>query len=127
MLESEDLYIGHTANYYHGDNIKDDPLFVNDHEGDLHLRDGSPAIDAGSNSAPLLSSLATDIDGDSRIEGERVDIGADEFTGGGVADGGGMPPELDDEGGCEAPGAAGYLSFLLPPASGLAVRRWRRR
>ena len=43
-----------------------------------HLRERSPAIDAGI----LISWLLTDIDGNSRPIGAGYDIGADEFTGG---------------------------------------------
>jgi len=54
-------------------NISLDPLFVGG--GDYHLRKGSPCIDAGtSENAPSY-----DIDGDSRLQGEAYDIGADEF------------------------------------------------
>ena len=65
-------------------NISADPLFVNAAGGDYHLRAASPAVDAGTNSAPGL--LAADIDGDARIlDGDGnglgvVDMGADEFT-----------------------------------------------
>ena len=47
--------------------------------GDYHLRDGSPAIDAGlSTGAPT-----TDFDGDARPLGGGVDIGLDEAAGAG--------------------------------------------
>ena len=48
---------------------------------DLHLTSGSPAIDAGD---PALGSSVVgdyDVDGDLRISGGRVDIGADEYQG----------------------------------------------
>lgn len=56
-------------------NINDDPLFVG--SGDFyHLTKESPAIDKGtSKKVP-----ATDIDGDKRPAGKRIDIGADEFV-----------------------------------------------
>jgi outer membrane protein assembly factor BamB len=78
---------GGTAN----GNIDDDPLFVrepndggdgwgvgdNDDYGDLHLTKNSPCIDAGS---PLFkSSNLTDIDGQPRVMGQAIDMGADEY------------------------------------------------
>jgi hypothetical protein len=46
--------------------------------GDYHLRRGSPCIDTGD---PAFAAGAgeTDIDGDPRISGKRVDVGADEY------------------------------------------------
>ena len=73
-------------------NIDDNPMFVrepndggdgwgvggNDDYGDLHLRPDSPCIDAGS---PLYvpDANATDIDGEPRLTGSAVDMGADEY------------------------------------------------
>jgi hypothetical protein len=71
-------------------NIDADPLFVDVGNGDLHLQQGSPCIDAGDNSAAALPS--TDIDGDNRkIDDPKVadtgngtppivDMGADEYV-----------------------------------------------
>jgi len=58
-----------------GGNIDADPLFVNADAGDLHLRENSPAIDAGLNSA-VPAGITTDLDGNPRF----VD-----FTGRGTA------------------------------------------
>ena len=70
-------------------NIDADPLFVDGANGDLHLQQGSPSIDAGDNSAPSLPS--TDFEGDDRKIDDPtvtdtgngtppiVDMGADEF------------------------------------------------
>jgi hypothetical protein len=64
-------------------NISADPKFINPTQGDYHLQQGSPSIDAGANQASNLPD--TDIDGDSRIlDGDgngtaTVDIGVDEF------------------------------------------------
>ena len=58
-----------------------DPDFVSSllPSPNLHLKEGSPAIDRGD---PLFVPAGgeTDIDGDARILGGRVDIGADEYT-----------------------------------------------
>jgi hypothetical protein len=64
-------------------NISADPLFANPTQGDYHLQQGSPSIDAGYNQAPNLPD--TDIDGNPRIldgngDGtQTIDMGIDEF------------------------------------------------
>ena len=68
-------------------NVSVDPLFVRQPssgiDGDYHLQMGSPAIDAGDNTAPQLP--AVDLDGGTRVfdgnfDGDaRVDMGAYEF------------------------------------------------
>jgi hypothetical protein len=47
--------------------------------GDYHLRQDSPCVDAGV-TEPIFGWIATDIDGDPRVVGNRPDIGSDEFT-----------------------------------------------
>lgn len=69
-----------------GGNINVDPLFVDAANGDYHLATGSLCIDSGNNSAPSLP--LTDFEGDGRVLGAAVDIGADEFF---DSDGDGMP------------------------------------
>src|SRR5215510_13766060 len=60
-----------------------DPLFTNPTQGDYHLQQGSPSIDAGDNLASNLTDK--DIDGNPRIlDGDGngtaiVDMGVDEF------------------------------------------------
>ena len=73
-------------------NINADPLFVDQANGDLHLHQGSPCIDAGDNSAPALTTTTADFDGDNRkIDDPKVadtgygippivDMGADEYV-----------------------------------------------
>ena len=69
-------------------NISADPMFVGG--GDYHLQSGSPCIDAGDSSAPDL--LATDKDGNPRIVGAAVDMGAYEWQE--VAN---QPPVAEDD------------------------------
>lgn len=56
-----------------------DPLFVDRPGGDYHLMSGSPCIDAGNNGAVQPDWL--DMDGQPRVLGGDVDMGADEFEG----------------------------------------------
>ncbi len=57
-------------------NISQSPRFADPDHGDYHVLPTSPVRDAGSSSAPSLP--GTDLDGDPRILGGAVDIGADE-------------------------------------------------
>jgi len=86
-LQQIDGHPGMTINYcciqgWTGDldpdgdgNIGDDPMFVGG--GNCRLLAGSPCIDAGDSDAPDLSN--PDIDGNPRIVGLAVDMGAYEF------------------------------------------------
>ena len=52
-----------------------EPELTNPSQGDLHLQTTSPAINAGEN---LTTNGSLDIDGQPRLQGAQVDIGADE-------------------------------------------------
>lgn len=57
-------------------NFDADPLFVDAEDGDYHLSDGSPCIDAGT----AAGAPSEDFEGDARPEGDGVDVGADEYV-----------------------------------------------
>ena len=59
-------------------NITNDPQFVNALAGDYHLAPGSLCIDAGTNMAWMAG--AADLEGNSRIVGDAVDIGCYEMS-----------------------------------------------
>jgi parallel beta-helix repeat protein len=58
-------------------NIDAPPAFANIAQANFHLTGSSPCINAGSNAAPYLPLL--DKDGNARIDGPRVDMGAYEY------------------------------------------------
>jgi hypothetical protein len=57
-------------------NISNGPLFVDSANGNLRLQSNSPCINAGNNA---YVTTTTDLDGNPRIVGGRVDMGAYEF------------------------------------------------
>lgn len=76
---SEALDNGAPGTVNQGNNIDDDPLFVNSEGGNFNLTANSPAIDKGDPSAPSMP--ATDFAGNPRpaVEGTNPDMGALEF------------------------------------------------
>jgi parallel beta-helix repeat protein len=59
-------------------NIARDPLFVDAANGDYHLTNASPAVDAGDDS--LVTPGEMDLDGNARLQSRHVDIGAYESS-----------------------------------------------
>src|SRR6266850_1920665 len=55
-------------------NISADPIFVNPARGDYYFAAGSPAWNSGDSTAPGLP--ATDFEGNARIQGAAIDLGA---------------------------------------------------
>ncbi|MCK4340307.1 MAG: HYR domain-containing protein [Phycisphaerae bacterium] len=60
-------------------NISVDPSFADPGAGVYNLQSGSPCIDAGSPLALVLPA-ERDVDGDERVAGARIDMGADETS-----------------------------------------------
>lgn len=61
-----------------GNNLDQDPMFVNAAMHNLELMQGSPAINAGANDSLPMEAI-TDFNGSPRIVDGRVDMGAFEF------------------------------------------------
>ncbi|MCX6376222.1 MAG: right-handed parallel beta-helix repeat-containing protein, partial [Armatimonadetes bacterium] len=83
VLRNNDVYGNAEYNYLGpspgaGD-ISADPMLVSKDYGDLHIQAGSPCVNAGWNDATGLP--ATDMDGQTRVQGGTVDMGADESDG----------------------------------------------
>ncbi|MCS6875568.1 MAG: DUF5123 domain-containing protein, partial [Aquificaceae bacterium] len=80
--KSEDLLITKVqqGRYNHAGNVQVDPRFVNASAGDFRLQANSPLIDKGYNNLPS-ELLQKDKDGNPRVVGGAVDIGAYEFQG----------------------------------------------
>jgi hypothetical protein len=62
-----------------GGNISADPELANYGIGDLHIQPNSPCVDAGTSAS--IDGSWTDFDGQNRVIGAAVDIGADESDG----------------------------------------------
>jgi len=61
-------------------NITTDPCFVDVDSNDLHLRPNSPCINAGDPNYVLDPNYPTDLDGNPRVIGGRIDMGAYEYV-----------------------------------------------
>ncbi|QBG48505.1 hypothetical protein EGM51_14255 [Verrucomicrobia bacterium S94] len=68
-------------------NITNTPVFINPAAGDYRLSAGSPCIDVGSNAYVMV---AVDLNGNSRIVGTSVDMGAYEYAVSSDTDGDGV-------------------------------------
>lgn len=70
--------VGQGPYYTVNNNVSLDPRFVNRNAGNFHLRSDSPVINLGNNGAKDLPTF--DFDGNRRIIGPAVDMGADEVN-----------------------------------------------
>ena len=61
---------------YGANNFTNAPLFLNQNGGDFHLLSNSPCINSGNNA---YVSSTTDLDGNPRVKGGTVDVGAYEY------------------------------------------------
>ncbi len=82
-LRRNDVY-GNTDYDYSGlyagsGSIALDPKLVAAEYGEIHLQANSPCIDQGDDT--VVATGAADVDGQARIQGTHVDLGADEFDG----------------------------------------------
>ncbi len=84
-----------------------DDVFI---PGDYHLLPDSPCIDAGDPEF-IPDENATDIDGESRVQSCRVDIGADEFAQDDIA----VPGDFDGDGFVSLADVPEFLSVALGP------------
>jgi len=87
-----------------------DPLFVDPQQDNYHLQAGSPAIDTGDDGS-VPTDLTTDLDGNPRIQGAHVDIGAYETA-----------PEPDAQA-LAATALAALLGVAMHEAARLRARR----
>jgi hypothetical protein len=87
-------------------NLADDPLFVAPASGDYHILRSSPCVNAG-NPAQVPADAALDLDGQARILGGSVEMGADEllFWAG----------DLDHDGDVDSGDVAGLIACLAGP------------
>jgi predicted outer membrane repeat protein len=72
-----DVELGAGETPWGGHCIDEDPAFIDPVNGDFHLSGVSPCINKGFNEAPCI--LDTDLEGNPRIIGNIVDMGAYEF------------------------------------------------
>ncbi|MGB9587378.1 MAG: right-handed parallel beta-helix repeat-containing protein, partial [Armatimonadota bacterium] len=80
LLSHNDVYgnvkFDYGSNTSHPTDLSIDPQFASFEYGNLHIRPSSPCQDAGDTAAPGIPTV--DMDGQQRIYGSKVDIGADE-------------------------------------------------
>lgn len=91
-------------------NIGDSPMFVNAAAGDFHLAAGSPCRDAGS-AAASPSPVEFDLDGNPRLMGCEVDMGAYEIVSGAAGSG-----DFDGDGLVTLGDVVLFIDVLLSPS-----------
>jgi len=89
-------------------NIDADPRFIEPEAGDFHIPHDSPCKDTGDNLAEGLRD--SDVEGDPRVSGGTVDIGADEYY-----------PRLYNVGELKTPGTWVTLRVIGQPGAGVTL------
>jgi alpha-tubulin suppressor-like RCC1 family protein len=76
LSSTKSVFFVCSSPYFGTGSITNAPLFVNEAGGDFHLQSNSPCINSGNNA---YVSVTNDFDGNPRIVGGTVDIGAYEY------------------------------------------------
>lgn len=73
--------MGHDVIEVYEDGMDADPLFADVGNEDFRLTQGSPCLNAGSMETPAEILDGLDLDGHPRVNGDRIDLGAYEYSG----------------------------------------------
>ncbi len=109
-------FSGGESYLYEDSNVDVDPMFVS--TADSHLQAGSPVIDDGNSLAPSLPEI--DLDGNARVYGRAVDMGAYEYGSSPVGDNDDDDDDITTStsgsgGGCNSMSLVPFSLLLITP------------